>query len=107
MTKVNSVSIAVTRPSRTSDGAGGFTINLVSISGSPFAGRKMRRTPENSRTPNADGAGNAVINEEVFVFPAGTVIREDDICTVGGVAYRVKSIRIYTRSVQADVKAVT
>jgi hypothetical protein len=101
ISKRNAVSIAVTRATRTSDGAGGYTSTLPAISGSPFAGRKIRI----KRPVLIDASpGDVSIDLIVLVFDAGTDIRVDDICTIGSKAYRVTAVREYTRSVQADVE---
>jgi len=100
--KKNLVSITVERKTRTSDGAGGHTIVLTAITGSPFSGRKIR-----TRKPvMIDGVASDVMTEQIIlVFNVGTVILPEDVCTIDSTkCFKVRAIREYTRSVQADVE---
>ena len=102
--KVTEVSITVKRKTRTSDGAGGYTTTEAEITGSPFTGRLVRPTSNPALVQSAPG--DMVVTPIVLVFAAGSDIHVNDICTVGTTTYTVQSTRSYTRSVQADVKAV-
>lgn len=99
--KKNLVSIVVEQKTRTSDGAGGFTVALAAITGSPFAGRKIR-----TRKPvMIEGVPSDVMTEQiVLVFATGTSIKPEDVCTVDSKCFRVRAVRNYTRSIQADVE---
>lgn len=101
LTKKNLVSITVERKTRTSDGAGGYTTSDKAITGSPFAGRKIR-----IRKPVlVDGIPSDVeVDTIVLAFNAGTDIKIEDICTVNSKCYIVRGVRNYTRSLQADVE---
>ncbi len=107
ISKHNAVSIAVTRkPVRTRDGAGGYTSTPAAISGSPFAGRKIRRKVRTDLTLIEAAPGDKQIEQIVLAFDAGVDIRVEDLCTIGGKTYKVTGVRSYTRSVQADVEMV-
>lgn len=89
----------------TSDGDS-FTVSVSGVPGSPFTGRLIRR-PSRTAVGLVDAAqGELVRDEIVLVFAAGADIREGDVCTVDAVDYTVQLVRVYSRSVQADVLAV-
>jgi len=107
ISKKNSISIIVERASvRTSDGAGGYTSTPIAISGSPFTGRKIRRKVNTNPTLIESRPGAAEISELVLVFPLTASLKEGDIATVGTRKYTIKTIRTYTRSIQADAEAI-
>ncbi|MFA6666132.1 MAG: hypothetical protein WCT06_06140 [Armatimonadota bacterium] len=102
-TKKNQVSIAVKRPQRTPDGAGGFTVEMQEVTGSPYAGRLLRKKdPIQVNSVAAD----MIFERLVLVFPPNADIRAEDICTVGRYDWRVRFVRGYSRSLQVDVEAV-
>jgi hypothetical protein len=103
ITKKNAVTITVQRKTRSSDGAGGYTVTRSAVTGSPFTGRLIRKQPLALAKASP---GDLQVAELVLVFPAGPDIRVDDICTISGTEYVVQGVRSYTRSVQADVKSV-
>jgi hypothetical protein len=100
ISKRNTVSIIVKRKTRTKDGVGGYTASFSEITGSPFAGRKIR-----SRKPVlVEGVpGDVEVDQVVLVFDTGTDIQIEDVCTVKGKEFTVQAVREYTRSLQADV----
>lgn len=105
ISKKNAVSIAVTRKDRTKDGAGGYTTTSSAITGSPFTGRKIRRV--NKQAILVDGRpGDIQIDQIILVFALGVDVRIGDVCTVGTKSYTVRSVREYSRSIQADVEMV-
>lgn len=105
--KVNAVSIAVTRVTgRVSDGAGGYTETESSVTGSPFAGRLIRKKNINSFGLVDAKQGDILTDRVVLAFIADSDIRTNDKCTVDGTVYIVQNVRSYLRSVQADAEAV-
>lgn len=106
ITKKNAVSITVKSKTRTKDSAGGYTYTSASISGSPFSGRIIRRSSGKTLVLNEAAPADLNIDKVVLVFPAGTAIKKNYICTVSGIDYTVVGVRTYSRSVQADVEAV-
>lgn len=107
ITKPNQVSIAVVRVTdRTSDGAGGYNPTESAVTGSPFAGRLIRKAAIRTGAMIDAPQGRVALDEIVLAFPAGSDIRDGDVCTVDDVAYTVQVVRTYSRSVQADVVAV-
>lgn len=106
ITKKNVVSIAVTEKVRTKDGAGGYTFTEQAIAGSPFMGRIIRRECGSTLVLNESQPADLNIDQVVLIFPVGTAIKKNHICTVNGVQYTVLGVRGYSRSVQADVEAV-
>jgi hypothetical protein len=104
--KVNAVSIAVTRVTgRVSDGAGGYTETESTVTGSPFAGRFIRRSREDAFIID-NRQGDIAIDQAVLIFDPDSDIRINDKCTVGSTAYTVLRVRSYLRSVQADIEEV-
>ena len=104
--KVNAVDISVTRvTSRVSDGAGGYTETESTVTGSPFAGRFIRRSREDASIIDSR-QGDIAIDQVVLIFDPDTDIRINDKCTVGSTVYAVQRVRSYLRSVQADVEVV-
>jgi hypothetical protein len=104
-TKVNAVSVTVERKTRTSDGAGGYTVELDAITGSPFSCRLIRRMFRSPVLIEGRPADMAV-DQIILVFPPDTDIRPNDVCTVSSASYTVTGVRSYLRSVQADVEMV-
>jgi hypothetical protein len=103
--KPNEVSVSVVRKTRTTDGAGGFTIVESAITGSPFACRLIRRT--STTYSNIDAVpGDMMLTQHVLVFPASATVQIDDICTIGTDRYRAIDVRSYARTVQVDIEAV-
>lgn len=101
--RVNTVSVESYRSVRITDGAGGYTRTEVEIAGSPFIGRLVRRV----RPAMIDGVpGQAVQEQIILVFPAQTDVQVGDREVVSNVSYKVKTVRSYSRSIQADVEAI-
>ena len=85
---------------------GAQRVDAAGIAGSPFAGRLIRKAAIRTGALIDAPQGSISREEIVLAFPAGSDIRQGDVCTVNGIEYTVQTVRPYTRSLQADVLAV-
>lgn len=104
ITKPNEVTTIITRKARVSDNAGGYTDGIITTT--TVTGRFIRDTTSKNSLNTAVPVGNFLVTRNVLVLPLNTDVKVNDTCTINNVPYRVHDVRVYKRSIQADIEAV-
>lgn len=104
MTKVNEFPAYGKRAVETGDNMGGSSVLMSDIAGSPLTCRLARAKDYT----NVSGLPGRNYRDFVtLIFAPGADVENEDVWTVDGRDYRVKGLRKYARSLQADCETLS